>query len=1275
MAGVIWHSVSLTGFGPYAEKTTYTFPPGLGVLVAPNESGKSTLVAGLMATLYGLPTGGSPSDFGQTRYRHLGRAPGFEGEVEFTAADGLRYHVWRDFGRHQVVVTRHGPAGPERIYQGTHNPGARTGREPYENLITGLVGLTSRELLAAIFCLTQPLPEMEQVDHSVQELLAGAGGGRPQQALERLAEEAAKWTRYPAEYGFPTNMRKDRELEALQARIRDLAAQIEQARSAVDLYHRSAGHLQAVEAQYEEVRREAAQRRQVLDALQEWQRLAERRRQHRRQVGSLRRALESARDAARQVDELRGRLAREWPELAALPADTGDRLQALIGLEEDLARRAQEAADLERQRRESEQAAEEAEARLRSEFGDVAGRAALPRDVRELRARLAELKRLEARLADLAAEEARLTARLSAGPDWGELGRPAGEAVRRLRTVTDEALHRWERYERLREKVALAAAALERYAVFAGQPQEVLDLVRRFHVLEAEARRQAEVAAARAGDLDRQLQRLDAEAGRLRQDYAAVAGLDEAVIAAAREKVALLQQQDQVRERLAEARKTADAGRKRAQGLAAAAGLLLGFGLGWLAGRALLPGSPAGGAALPGAAMAAAAVLALLGGGLGYFLGGRMAGGAAAGEARALERRQRELAAQIAALNLGPLSAEPPLRLNLLVQQWEEWRRRWAALEEERRALTDSPEKAALREAAEQARRELDALAERLRPFTARFADPAAALAEWENLRRDQERDRADLDELCQAEWGVAPEQVEELALSALRGRWAELAKLARIAARARLSPTQARAGTSPAPAGGDGLSPELAGGDGPSPALAGGDGLSLAPSGRAGTADAGSGAPTADAPARLAELVRWLRAATPSWWERVIAEAGKWSADDQRLAEVRAERRRLEEAGPDGRSSVGRLKQEVEALRAQVAPFDEQADPDELEARVAAAGEVRAQAERARAAAKTLQERERQVAGQQSALAEQAEALRRLLAPALAAAGGDPRAALERWRAREQALRQVQEGEKELSGILTASGAADLEDLDGRLTDAELEWRRTVERLEALAQAHPGLPSADEADDPLAVQGRIQELREEQQRTETRLEQLEAQRRALRDQLQDLGRETINLAEAEMRLAELRREEQKLVRKVRALGIAYQELGEAVRVYRTTYRERLEAAATEYWAGLTGRSGRRVRLSDEFTVSVVEPDGVVLTPPQLSKGAQDQLYLALRLAIGDLIAEEVRLPFVFDDPFLNCDEERLAHIRKSLDRLAEERQVLLLSHREEFAAWGSPVV
>lgn len=1217
MAGVIWHSVSLTGFGPYADRVTYTFPEGIGVLVAPNESGKSTLVAGLMATLYGLPASSSPDDFGQGRYRHQGRAPAFEGEVEFTAADGLRYRVWRDFESHRVTVTRFGPDGPERIYQGTHNPGARRGNETYEKLIAGLVGLPSRELLAATFCVTQPLPEMDQVDQSVQGLLAGAGGGRPEQAREYLAEQLRELTRAVAQFGFPRDLQKNRQLEELQAQIRDLAGQIERARGAVDLFHQSAGRLQELEAEYESARQDVSQRRKVLDALQEWRQLAERRRQQVRQVGSLRRALESARQVAERLDGAKARLSREWPELADLPPDTGDRLQELIGLQEDLTRRAEEARDLAARREASDRAAREAEDRLQAEFADVAGRPALPRDVRELQAKLADLERLEQQVADLAAQERGLAERLAQAPDWGALGRPAEDAVRRLRRAADEALQRWERYERLQRRAAERAAARERYSVFAGLPQEVRDLVRRFPVLEADLKRQAEVAAARTAELERHLRRLDAEAERLRQAYAVVAGLDEAVIAAAREKAALAREQDALKERRAAMEQRLAAERTRRAGIGAAAGLLLGFGLGYLAGSAL--GSPA--------ALAVSGVLAVLGGLLGWLLGSRLGGGPAAEEARSLERQLEALAAKVAALNLGPLAGEPPHRLELLVQQWEEWRRRSAELEEERRELAESPETAAAREAYERARRDLDQLAERLRPFTERFTDPAAALAEWEQLEGELRRDRADLDELCRAEWGVPGDEVPDLDLARASGRWAELAALARLAAAAGLPP------------GEDGV------------------GGSVQP------------------PRRVADLVAWLRAATPAWWERVTAAAAEWSSLEGRLAEVRAERRRLTEPGADGPSPLDRLHQEVAALRARVAPFDEHADPAELEARLAEAEELRSLAERERSAARALQEQEQEVARQQAALERQAEELRQALAPALSATGGDPRAALERWRAREQVLRQAQEWEKELRGILTASGAADLAELEGKLVAAELEWSRATASLEELVRAHPGLPPVDEADNPLEVESRIESLKQEQARAEARLEQLDQQCRALRDQLRELGEDHINLAEAEMRLAELRREEQRLLRKIRALGIAYQELGEAVREYRSTYRERLEAAATDYFAGLTGRAGRRVRLSDEFAVSVVEPDGTVFTPSQLSKGAQDQLYLALRLAIGDLIAEEVRLPFVFDDPFLNCDEERLAHIRAALERLAGERQVLVLSHREEFAAWGARVV
>ena len=56
-------------------------------------------------------------------------------------------------------------------------------------------------------------------------------------------------------------------------------------------------------------------------------------------------------------------------------------------------------------------------------------------------------------------------------------------------------------------------------------------------------------------------------------------------------------------------------------------------------------------------------------------------------------------------------------------------------------------------------------------------------------------------------------------------------------------------------------------------------------------------------------------------------------------------------------------------------------------------------------------------------------------------------------------------------------------------------------------------------------------------------------------------------------------------------------------------------------------------------------------------------------------MAADTVLPFVFDDPFLNCDAERLRNIRTTLELLAAERQVLLLSHRADFAEWGAELV
>jgi uncharacterized protein YhaN len=66
-----------------------------------------------------------------------------------------------------------------------------------------------------------------------------------------------------------------------------------------------------------------------------------------------------------------------------------------------------------------------------------------------------------------------------------------------------------------------------------------------------------------------------------------------------------------------------------------------------------------------------------------------------------------------------------------------------------------------------------------------------------------------------------------------------------------------------------------------------------------------------------------------------------------------------------------------------------------------------------------------------------------------------------------------------------------------------------------------------------------------------------------------------------------------------------------------------------------------------------------------LSRGTQEQLYLAMRFALCDAASPENPLPLLLDDLFVHFDEGRLTHTIPVLEDLAKSRQVLLFTcHR-----------
>ena len=103
--------------------------------------------------------------------------------------------------------------------------------------------------------------------------------------------------------------------------------------------------------------------------------------------------------------------------------------------------------------------------------------------------------------------------------------------------------------------------------------------------------------------------------------------------------------------------------------------------------------------------------------------------------------------------------------------------------------------------------------------------------------------------------------------------------------------------------------------------------------------------------------------------------------------------------------------------------------------------------------------------------------------------------------------------------------------------------------------------------------------------------------------------------------------------------------------------------AAKEYWALLTG--GRYVDLELGKKLTVIRKDGKRRGVKYLSRGTAEQLYFALKLAFVEQIKDEINLPILIDDSFVNFDDNRIKYIEQLLKKISENNQVLIFTAQE----------
>ena len=156
---------------------------------------------------------------------------------------------------------------------------------------------------------------------------------------------------------------------------------------------------------------------------------------------------------------------------------------------------------------------------------------------------------------------------------------------------------------------------------------------------------------------------------------------------------------------------------------------------------------------------------------------------------------------------------------------------------------------------------------------------------------------------------------------------------------------------------------------------------------------------------------------------------------------------------------------------------------------------------------------------------------------------------------------------------------------------------------------------------------------------------------------------------------AELRGEEERLLEQIRQKGLEWSRatlarflLDEAKRRFEAERQRAVLREAARYFRTIT--DGRYVNILaplDGGAIEVVEESGARKQASDLSRGAMEQLYLAIRFGYVTTSRDGMeRLPLVMDDILVNADARRRREAAAGICEIAARQQVLYFTCHEE---------
>lgn len=270
-----------------------------------------------------------------------------------------------------------------------------------------------------------------------------------------------------------------------------------------------------------------------------------------------------------------------------------------------------------------------------------------------------------------------------------------------------------------------------------------------------------------------------------------------------------------------------------------------------------------------------------------------------------------------------------------------------------------------------------------------------------------------------------------------------------------------------------------------------------------------------------------------------------------------------------------------------------------------------------------------------------------------------------QRRMAISSALKQDQQDLKELGlqlqTLFAQANVKNMADYDAVYKDS-LEQAKISTQVEALKKSLNDDLTQLTKTNPAELEQQLHELNDQIAAANNEVSDLQQQNAQIQVKLNNLADSTA-VFEAKQDLANTETNFESSSKEYLANLLAAKWIGRSLDLASNERFPKMLKAAKEYLALLTG--GRYVDLDLGKKLTVIRKDGKKRDVKYLSRGTAEQLYFALKLAFVEQIKDEINLPILIDDSFVNFDDNRIKYIEQLLKKISENNQVLIFTAQE----------